>query len=196
MIGVFEALEETVDVSEVRKLCVFVLHAARKDVGDGAFEVELKAELSVDPPKDRVDFVAAPDLLEVLELLQLESSNPLEELFRMGQLFLDIYKGILMVEDILILGISEISEHVFGVARYFFEVEKLIETKFLNEPLFFLILSALHLDLVVVVDYVFVWFLFLEGFGVVRMRKHVPRDWDPILDRVSDPQGERVGVVI
>lgn len=53
-VGVFDSLDETVDVAQVGELRVFVFHAAGQDVGDGAFVVEFEAEFTVDSPKDGV----------------------------------------------------------------------------------------------------------------------------------------------
>lgn len=101
-----------------------------------------------------------------------------------------------MVQDILVLGVAEVSKDVLGVAGHLLVEEELVQSQFLHEPLTVLLVT-LNLDFVVaVVDDVFVWVFFLQRFGVVGVGQHVSGDRDTILDGVANSQCEGVRIVI
>ena len=72
------------------QLGVLVFHAARHHIGNRALYVKFEAEFAVHSSEDRIQLFAAPDFLEVFKFLQFHSSDPLEELFRVGQLFVHV----------------------------------------------------------------------------------------------------------
>lgn len=91
-----------------------------------------------------------------------------------------------MIKRILILRIAEIPEHIFGVVGKLLEVEELVESQLLHEPLFVL-LGYLNFDLMIEVELVLIVLLLL--IHLLGVRQHGARDRHAVLDGVAAEEG-------
>jgi hypothetical protein len=104
------------------KFSFCTLHPADEYIGYGAFFVEAIAKVSVDSLENFV-LIIIPYCFKVIKLLQFHISHPGIESLGIGQLLIKIVFGLLVIEHILILGISEIPKNIFGIAGKLLEVE-------------------------------------------------------------------------
>jgi len=142
-------LKKSVNIPEMRQFRVIAFHATCQHVWDRTLFVKFVTQLSVNSAKDWV-CVSAPSIPEVLKFLQLQSSDPFEKPLRHSQFLVYVVYGLFVIKDILVLGISEVSEHILGVAGKSFEHEQVFETQLLHKPIF-LFWRNFYLDLLVVV---------------------------------------------
>jgi hypothetical protein len=176
------------------ELCLAALHATDQHVGDRTLPVETVAKVSIHP-LERPILLIVPHLLEIIEFLQLHRPYPSVKLLGVGEVRAHVDSGLVVVEGILVLRVSEVPEHVLGIAGKLLEVEQLVEAELLDEPLLVL-LRNLHLYLVVVVQVAPLLLNALAALEVRRMRQHGPRYRQPLLNGISGEKGQRVLVII
>ena len=171
LIGFLEPLQEAVDISEMGQLRLAALHAADQHVVDRTLPVETVAKVSINPFECPI-FLIVPHLLEIIEFLQFHTPYPRVKLLGVGEVGAYVGSGLVVIESVLVLRISEVPEYVLGIAGKLLEVKKLVEAELLDEPLLVL-LRNLHLYLVVVVQVAPRLFLHtLTALEIGGMRQH------------------------
>lgn len=86
-----------------------VLHAAHEDVRSSLLHIEFPAKLLVEPGEQLVSTIPSPDLLVLLEVLELEPSHPNIELFRFSHVLRDNGSCSLVVKNVLVLCIPKVA---------------------------------------------------------------------------------------
>ena len=127
-----QSLQEPEDIPEMTLLRLRVPHPAAQHVRHRVLHVEAVTQLPVHPAKHRVTG-GQPALLVVLELLQPDLPHPFNELRRMDQAFFDVGLGVLVVEDVLVLGVAEVAQDVLGVVGRPLHAYELVQSQLLHE---------------------------------------------------------------
>lgn len=151
--------------------------------------IELVAQFFVDSAICIV-YRKHPYFSKVIELLQFNCSHPLCETTRMNQVVLYPCFCFLVIKNILVLCISNVSQNVLGIVGWAMYGYQFFQTKLFNKVLR-VNLSLFHLDFMLIVKLLRFWIIYYTTvsfnhlFTLVVMWKHRSRYRDCLIDRTS-----------
>ena len=170
-------------------LSLWVFHTTTQHIWHCMLHIELVAKFSVDSPVCIVNR-RHPYSSKVIELLQSNCSHPLFETIRMNQVVFYPCFCFLVVKNILVLCVSNVSQNVLGIVGWAMYGYQFIQTKLFNKVLG-LNLNLFHLDFMLIVKLLRFWIVYCAGvsfnhlFTLVVMWKHRSRYRDCLIDRTS-----------
>lgn len=187
VLRVLQALQESVNVSQVRVPGLALLDPAGKDVRDGIFSVKVPAKLLVNPSED-LDLSRSPCILEILKILQLQRTNPLVKVSRMSKILLQISTSFFIIKDVMILSITIVSEDILRILASW-AIQFLKDELSQIQLIYQLVLSVLNFEMGLPGWFLLILFV-LRLEGILRMREHILRNRQPIFYGVPRHQSQ------